>query len=546
MGSETKVVPTTTNTQQQVQLPAYLQQAGQSAVDKATQISNTPFPKYNGTLVAPLSANQNTAVGAAPSIAGGEVNNANLNAASGALRGAGALARGSVGTGQGALNGAATLFGQQGAQALSTQGAGADSANADAALASLSGRSAVTNQNVGATALKQANDYNAKSAAPISAADIASYFNPYVASALDPVAAMDQRVSAQNKNAIDQKAAMSGAFGGSRSGLEESQNQTDLQNTLTQLYGQGYNTAYNTALSAAQSQQSAASRAAQTAISASGQSSTNANAALQRLIDAASASGSAATTQSGLATDAQSRLGAAGQNASNLGTTQSALATDALNRLLAPVQGLQSNATTQGTLNNDALNQLLTTGNLDQTQGQNEANAKYQQFQNEALWPQQQLNALLAAAGGVPYGTSTTSNTQGTQVVQSPSMIGQLIGAGASIAGAMSDREAKMDITPASDEDILRRLRSIPTATYRYKNGVREKIGDDGRTRVGPMAQDFGREFLDDPEAKIIPMPEILGVLVGAVKALDARTAEAENDRGDDGDILAEFRKLAA
>lgn len=526
MGSTTKVVPTTSNTQQTVELPEYLKQAGQSAVNKATAISNTPFPKYNGELVAGLSGNQNAAIGkAAQDVNAGQ---GALGVANTALGAAGGAAAAGSGAGTGALNGASTLFGQQGGQALTSMDAGKASGDLAASLAGTAGSQAQGAQTSGNADLDQARSYNAASAAPISGTDIDRYFNPYVQQALDPVIAQLQKTAGQNSVALASKAGLGGSFGGGRYGLEQAQNNADLLSQIAATSGKGYSDAFNTALAAAQNQQTAANRAANTAIATSGQANTNSNSAIDRLTQAADAAGRAGTVQSTLANDSTNRLGAAGTNMLNLGKTQSDLSTADVQRFLSLIAPANQNATTESQLSNDALNRLLTTGNLEQTQRQNEDNAGYQQFQNEYVnWPQQQLNALLAAAGGVPYGTSTTSNTQGTQVVQQPSMLGQLVGAGAAIAGAMSDRDSKENFADVDGEDILASFRNLSIETYNYKPEVAAEIGDDGRTRIGPMSQDFGREFLGDPEAKIIPMPEALGVLFGAVQALERRTAPA-------------------
>ncbi len=540
MGSSTKVIPTTTTQNQTVELPQYLQDAGKAAVSKATQISNTPFQQYNGELVAGLSDNQNAAV----SKAGQDVNagQGSLGVAKGALGAAGNVAAGSVGAGTGALNGAATMFGQQGSDALGSTNTGKASGDLDASLAALAGGSATNNQNAGASDLDAARSYNASSAAPITSSQIQSYFNPYVQMALDPQIAALQKQAGITQAGLQSKAAMSGSFGGSRGAIQETQNGANLLQQIAQTTGAGYNDAYDKALAAAQAQQGAYNRAANTSLGVSGQANTNASSALDRLTSAATSAGEAGKTQSQLATDAQNRLSSAGNNMVNLGTAQSNLSTADVNRLLSLINPANATATEESQLSNDSLNRLLTTGNLAQTQKQNEANAAYQQFQNQYVnWPQQQLNALLAAAGGVPYGTTTNATTNGQTILQQPSTLGQIIGAGASIAGAFagSARDAKENFEAVDDEDILKRFRNIPVDEYDYKPAAQRLLGDDGSRKIGPMADDWAREFGGNPN--MIPMPQIVGALVSAVKALDARTANDE----DDEDVLATLRRAA-
>lgn len=538
MGSSTKIIPTTSNTQQSVELPGYLQDAGKAAVAKATDMSTTPFQQYTGELVAPLSANQNTAIGAAANQT--DAGKGSLGVAQGALGAAGGVAANSVGSGQGALNGAATLFGQQGTNALNTQNAGVASGDLDAQLAALAGGSATNSQGAGNSDLAQARGYNAASVAPITGADISSYFNPYVQQALNPVINQLNKSSGENQVNLAAKASTGGSFGGARYGLQSAQESADLLNQIATTSGQGYLDAFNNAQTQATAQRQREATAAGTSISTGNAANSQANDALSRLTQAAGAAGAAGTTQSDLATAGQNRLSSAGTNAMNLGNAQSALSTADVNRLLSLVNPANQTATEESSLDNDALNRLLTTGNLAQTQQQNQDNAGYQQFQNKINWPQQQLNALLAAAGGVPYGTNTTSNTQGTQVVQSPSTLGQILGAGASIAGAFagSARDSKENFGDVDDEDILKMVRDVPVSTYDYKPDAQRLLGDDGSRKIGPMADDWAATFGGDPN--VIPMPQIIGVLVSSVRALDKRT------RDDSDDILAEFRRMAA
>jgi hypothetical protein len=527
MGSSTKVVPTTSNTQQTVEIPDYLKKAGTAAVDKATTMSQTPFQKYTGELVAPLTTNQNSAVGLAAN--SGNVGQGAMGVANTALGAAGTTAAAGMGAGQGALAGAGGLFNQQSANATNSTDTGKASGDLAAALASLGGTSATNNQGAGGADLQSARDYNASSAGPITGDMISSYMNPYVQDALNPVLAQLQKTAGMNQANLASKSALGGSFGGSRYGLQSAQISSDALNQVASTTGQGYLDAFNNAQTQSAAELARKQQAAQTALQTASGANTEANDTLSRLTQASGAAGAAGTTQSDLATAAGNRLSTAGSNQIALGDAQSRLSTEDVQRLLSLVAPANQTATTSSQLTNDQLNRLLTTGNLEQTQQQNQDNAGYQQFQNEVNWPKEQLNALLAAAGGVPYGTSSTSNTQGTQVVQSPSMIGQLIGAGAAVAGAMSDRGAKEDFGQVDDEEVLARISRMPVETYRYKKGVRDRIGDDGSLKIGPMAQDFGREFLDNPEAKIIPMPEMMGALISAVRALDKRTANDDH-----------------
>jgi len=136
MGGSTQVVPTTQNTQQKVEIPQYLQDAGQTAVNKATDYANTPFQPFTGQTVAPLNSNQTTAGTIASNSTGAGLSF--LDAA-----------RQSMAGGTAALGAAGTV-------ANDNAGAGMGSANTGAALARLAGISANDNQGAGTGDLNSA------------------------------------------------------------------------------------------------------------------------------------------------------------------------------------------------------------------------------------------------------------------------------------------------------------------------------------------------------------------------------------------------------
>lgn len=300
-----------------------------------------------------------------------------------------------------------------------------------------------------------------------------------------------------------------------------------------------------------------------------------ANSALGRLTQASGTQNDVAKTQSGLATDAQGRLMAASPGLLQTGAQQSQLSTDAVTRLLQSSNAGQSAAANEsdlatGAVNRDVaagnaqtslagaqeqaansdedrllasvnpayagaqsqlsqvqsdINNLLQTGAIDQTEAQNKLDVAYQQFTDQRDWATNQLNALLSTLSGVPYSTSTNVKSTGESVVQQPSALGQIAGLGLSAASLIpSDETKKEDIADIDDEDVLRKVARLSVKTWRYKPEFRDAIGDDGRTRIGPMAQNWGKEFANDPTRKVIPMPEINGAMIAAIKALEKRT----------------------
>ena len=92
------------------------------------------------------------------------------------------------------------------------------------------------------------------------------------------------------------------------------------------------------------------------------------------------------------------------------------------------------------------------------------------------------------------------------------------------LSGFLSDETKKEDIRDLSDEDALRKISNVPVYKYKYKKAHRAAIGDNGQERLGPMAQDWAREF--GGPSNVIAMPQMVGALVGAVRALDKRTSQ--------------------
>jgi hypothetical protein len=108
------------------------------------------------------------------------------------------------------------------------------------------------------------------------------------------------------------------------------------------------------------------------------------------------------------------------------------------------------------------------------------------------------------AAGGYRLFTNATTTT------------GVSLNAGGSSWNVISDRNAKYAIEPVDEQDLLRRLMTLPLNTFLYKDG-------DGRRYVGPMAQDFHQAFGFGTDDTRIAMNDIDGVSLAALKALGAQ-----------------------
>lgn len=95
--------------------------------------------------------------------------------------------------------------------------------------------------------------------------------------------------------------------------------------------------------------------------------------------------------------------------------------------------------------------------------------------------------------------------------------------AAATLPLIFSDPDVKTDIAPVADEDVLQKFKRTPASEYRYREELGPKFGG---LRVGPMADDFAREFGGDGHT--IPMPKLLGVLWAAVPALTRKIEALE------------------
>jgi len=136
----------------------------------------------------------------------------------------------------------------------------------------------------------------------------------------------------------------------------------------------------------------------------------------------------------------------------------------------------------------------------------------------DALWKNLARYSTVGQSIGGMGGTQV-----GTQPDNSPSGLQQGIGAALSLASLFSDRNAKTDIREADEDAVLSAIRDMPMFNYRYKPGG----GDGGaEPRLGPMAQDWSRTFGGD--GTTIPMPQVIGAMLTAIKALARRVETLE------------------
>jgi hypothetical protein len=123
------------------------------------------------------------------------------------------------------------------------------------------------------------------------------------------------------------------------------------------------------------------------------------------------------------------------------------------------------------------------------------------------------------ATGGFWFATGVDGSGNFTSGMRLP--------AGSSAWSPMSDRNAKTDFVAIDGKDVLRRLASIPIATWRYKSQ------DSSIRHIGPVAQDFHAAFGVGEDDKYISTIDADGIALAAIQGLYERLQEqtAEIDK---------------
>ena len=87
--------------------------------------------------------------------------------------------------------------------------------------------------------------------------------------------------------------------------------------------------------------------------------------------------------------------------------------------------------------------------------------------------------------------------------------------------GTLSDRNAKKDIEEVDTSQILDRLDEMPIATWRY-------LRDDKQLHMGPMAQDFWKQFKLGRGDKMICVNDTIGVALASAQELSKQMKEKD------------------
>jgi len=207
--------------------------------------------------------------------------------------------------------------------------------------------------------------------------------------------------------------------------------------------------------------------------------------------------------------------------------------------------GSEARAAAEGAAQRNQNQALTQAAAQAQVQGANEQNTLFNQevtknqngYQNLAqLLSANPGNSLLSSAPGAintsPVNVAATDvagnvyksyQAQAAAEQQKQQNIMGAVQGAASMAMMFSDENYKENRQPADGESVLLRFRDLPVDHYDYKQEARDEINLP-ESRTGPMAQDWARQFGGDGHE--IDMGDMMGQMLAAIKALDARTAQ--------------------
>jgi hypothetical protein len=114
------------------------------------------------------------------------------------------------------------------------------------------------------------------------------------------------------------------------------------------------------------------------------------------------------------------------------------------------------------------------------------------------------------------------------------------IAAGGASITCSSDRNLKENFRNMSGEDVLKKLRRIPMTEWNFKDEATKA------RHVGPMAQDFYREFKLGTSDKEIAIQDAAAIGLISAKALDKRTTKLQDETAElKRELKAKNEKIA-
>ena len=407
--------------------PTWLQDAIYNQIYQSTNVANTPFTPYTGTLVAGAKPQQTQAYEAVSANVGAwkpgfEQAQTGLQALSGAPGGAAA----------------AQPFIQQ---AVGTSGVGAAQPYLTQQAAALGGvdtgagarmLSPYVQQSLGTSGMTAAQPY-LQAAGETSAGDIQQFMNPYTQNVTDQIAKLGARNLSENLlPAVSDSFIRAGQFGGTRMGEFGSRALRDTQESVLAQQGQALQSGYGQAVSAAQqeaqrqaglaSTAGGLTQAQQQAILAGGQALTSAQQqAAQQEMARAQALGTVGTQLGSLTQQQQQALLSAGSQTGQLTGAD-------LQRQQSVLQQMAAQAQQGQQMRTQDVAALEAAGMSQQQLAQRQADAAYQQYMLEQQYPKSQLDWLSTQVRGMAPNvqSSTSQGTTSTGATYSASPLQQL------------------------------------------------------------------------------------------------------------------------
>ena len=426
-GTPQKATSYTTSTSE---TPKWMQDAIYEQIQTARNVANMPFQQYDMPRVAELSPLQQQAYQKVQANQG--FYQQDLDKAQGDMYGF-------------ASKGTADQLGQQQGQYLRQDLVGK---NLDAGQ-QLFGRAAGMDivgaaqpylQQAGATtaealadrALTAANPY-LQAASQTSAQNINQYMNPYQQGVLDVIAKQGARnLSEKILPSVSDAFIKAGQFGSSRMGDIGSRAIRDTQEAVLNAQAQAAQQGYGQALSASQADLARQAQLAGTVGSISG-------ADLSRILQGGSQYGNLAQTAGTLTGQQMQNLASLGQAQTQAGQAQQQFGLNAAQaeqqaraadyqRQMSALQQFANMQQQEQAMRAADVAALESAGQSQQTQQQRQLDAAYQQFQEQQLYPKQQLDWMSTQIRGMAPITPQTVTQQGqtTGATYSPSPLSQL------------------------------------------------------------------------------------------------------------------------
>ena len=106
----------------------------------------------------------------------------------------------------------------------------------------------------------------------------------------------------------------------------------------------------------------------------------------------------------------------------------------------------------------------------------------------------------------------------------------------------LSAKEAKENLAPIDDQEVLNRLKEIPLYLYNYK------AQDDEVKHLGPVAQDFYEAFGLGEDERYISSVDADGIAFSAIRGLhnlmEQKDAKIENLHNENQKLLERLKNL--